>query len=230
MGATARVTPEIIESTLQEYSLVRLERDSSGVYYRFEKSDKDIATLISLKLNAEITRGQVNSFRRRHFIAGCRIKAARPKDSGWGGARDGAGRKSQEAIEAMELAEELKGIIVDYDSPGATKLLHWLCTWQLSQDCRGQGLVGGAKPKSPEAQELKEILRKLGIKKYKDEHNTLKERAKEIARTIGKSEVIKLEHKTIIEEIFEDADTGQGTASLGKKGKQGGRGTLRKIS
>ena len=200
------VTPEIIESTLREGNLIRLERDSGGVYYRFKKSDKDIASILSLKLNAEITRGKINSFRRRHFIAGCRIKAAKPEDSGWGGARDGAGRTSDSAKEARELAEELKGIIIDYSSPGATQLLHWLCTWQLSQDCRGQGLVGGPKAESPEAKELKEILRKLKLKKYKDEHESLKNRAREIARTVEKTEVSEHEKKTEIEEFFEEAN------------------------
>lgn len=230
MRSVISVTPGIIESLIQEFNLVRLERDSGGVYYRFKKSDKEIATIISLKLNTEITRGKINSFRRRHYIAGCRIKAAKPEDSGWGGARDGAGRITDSAEERMELAEELKGIIIDYSSPGATKLLHWLCTWQLSQDCRGQGLVGGPKAESLEAKELKEILRKLGLKKYKNEYEDLKNRAREIAQTVGKTEVSEPEKKTEIETIFEEADTGQGTASLGKKGKQGGRGTLRKIS
>lgn len=280
-GQKPRVAPEAIEAALQGFKegqepLITLANRPEGLCWRLKKSDKECAEIVSSRLGAEVTRGQINSFRRRHYVAGYKVVAALPEDSGHGGSRVNSGRanlsisvcldslmdelknilgeeaekllagvvspSSKELQEILRrfrslthaethLLTAIRGVVINYsDSKGALELLHILDTWQLSQDCRGQGLVGGPKVESPEAKELKEILRKLKLKKYKDEHESLKNRAREIAQTVGKTEVSEPEKKTEIETIFEEANTGQGTAALGKKGKQGGRGTLRKIS
>ncbi len=234
-GQKPRIAPEAIEAALQGFRgqepLIVLTSSSEGVCWRLKKSDKECAEIVSSRIGTEVTRGQINSFRRRHYVAGYKVVAALPEDSGHGGSRVNSGRANLSiSLSINSLIDELKnilgeeaekllagvvspgtkelqkilrefrslhdaeshlvaairGVVINYsDSKGALELLHILDTWQLSQDCRGQGLVGGPKAESPEAKELKEILRKLGLKKYKDEHEILKERAREIAQTVG---------------------------------------------
>lgn len=112
--------------------------------YRTNQSDIAIAEIISKKLNKEVTRNQVAAIRKKNNIA-----AAPSKLSGWGGRRNGAGRKpknrvivafeqvkayvEEKADEVREFCQEIAGLVDMNSGYDAVRLLHKRCVRALSR-------------------------------------------------------------------------------------------------
>lgn len=205
---------EIIDdwlSTKKDNHLELITDENGNQFYRFNASDKDIADLISKDANTEITRGNVNAYRRRHYFAGIEIKVASSSNSGNGGPRDGSGRPPKDEASAVKEEDiDKNGNIVDYASGyAAVQLLHKMDVARISREWVPNMTGGNLRP-----EQKARIRELLSIYKKMKKPDTNIEEMRAQARLAAGGDDLQ------IQEIFESAKI---FCQFGKTTKGGGK-------